>query len=456
MLTTKIQNFFSPRGANNKNLNIGQTQVVDELGIFPRRVDQIGKSANGLFITVVTVGFIAFFVWASNTSIDKVTRASGKVIPTEQTQNIQHMEGGIISQILVFEGQQVFAGDVLVRVENIFNLAELEQIKLELVAQTLRMARLDAEAQGLENFVVDTNTFPSNSDLVASEKQIYTRRKANLNEQLLIITDQARQQNLGLSELETRLINKRREYELTAETVQSLRGLVEAGAASRNSLLDRESQLQRIQTQLNDLEYQIPQFQSGLSEFMRRRTELELEFRSTAESERSQAQISIAKLQESISAMNDRSQRTNVIAPIDGRINRLLVSTIGGVVQPGQTLVQIVPINKSIAIEARISPKDRASIYPGLASVIKISAYDYSIYGGLEGKIIEISPDALQDEFGQPYFRVRIEADAQAFGPNEPVVPGMLAEVNVLTGSNTVLDFLLKPVRRLKENALRQ
>ncbi len=425
-------------------------------GIFPRQVDSIGQSANAMFITVVIVGFFAFFTWASLTSIDKVTRASGRVIPIEQNQNIQHMEGGIISQILVQEGEYVEKGDVLVKVENSFNLAELEQIKLELLAQRVRMARLDAEARGLDNFVLDNMVPQPGADLVNSETQIFNRRKANLEEQLLIVTDQARQQSLGLSERETRLINKRREYELMEQTVQSLRGLVQSGAASRNSLLDRETQLQKIQTQLDDLEYQIPQFRSGLSEFIRRRNEIELEFRSRAENDRAEAQNTIAKLEETISAMFDRSRRTNVVAPISGRINRLLVSTVGGVVQPGQTLAQIVPANQSIAIEARVSPKNRADIYPGLNAIIKISAYDYSIYGALEGSIVEISPDALKDENGQPYFRVRIEADAQSFGPNEPVVPGMLAEVNVLTGANTVLDFILQPIRRIKENAFRQ
>ena len=434
----------------------GDLPVSRTEGIFPRQVDSIGQSANAMFITVVIVGFFAFFTWASLTSIDKVTRASGRVIPIEQNQNIQHMEGGIISQILVQEGEHVEKGDVLVKVENSFNLAELEQIKLELLAQRVRMARLDAEARGLDNFVLDNMVPQPGADLVNSETQIFNRRKANLEEQLLIVTDQARQQSLGLSERETRLINKRREYELMEQTVQSLRGLVQSGAASRNSLLDRETQLQKIQTQLDDLEYQIPQFRSGLSEFIRRRNEIELEFRSRAENDRAEAQNTIAKLEETIAAMFDRSRRTNVVAPISGRINRLLVSTVGGVVQPGQTLAQIVPANQSIAIEARVSPKNRADIYPGLNAIIKISAYDYSIYGALEGTIVEISPDALKDENGQPYFRVRIEADAQSFGPNEPVVPGMLAEVNVLTGANTVLDFILQPIRRIKENAFRQ
>ncbi len=436
--------------------NAGDINSREAGGIFPRQVDSIGQSANAMFIGVVVVGFIAFFTWASLTSIDKVTRASGRVIPIEQNQNIQHMEGGIISQILVQEGEQVEAGDILVKVENSFNLAELEQIKLELLAQRVRMARLDAEAKGLSNFTLGNMVPQPGIDLINSETQIFNRRKANLNEQLLIVTDQARQQSLGLSERETRLINKQREYELMEQTVQSVRGLVQSGAASRNSLLDRETQLQKIQTQLNDLEYQIPQFQSGLSEFLRRRTEIELEFRSQAENGRAEAQNTIAKLEEAISAMLDRSRRTNVVAPISGRINRLLVSTLGGVVQPGQTLAQIVPANQSIAIEAKVFPKNRADIYPGLNAIIKISAYDYSIYGALEGTIVEISPDALKDENGQPYFRVRIEADAQSLGPNEPVVPGMLAEVNVLTGSNTVLDFILQPIRRIKENAFRQ
>ena len=154
--------------------------------------------------------------------------------------------------------------------------------------------------------------------------------------------------------------------------------------------------------------------------------------------------------------MTDRKIRTNVVAPISGRINRLLVTTVGGVVQPGQIVAQIVPDTLSIAVDARLSPKDRAKVWPGLEAVIKISAYDFSIYGGLRGEVIEISPDALMDERGNPYFRVRVEADASSFGPDNPIVPGMIAEVNILTGSNSVLNFLLRPVRRIQENAFRQ
>jgi HlyD family type I secretion membrane fusion protein len=145
-----------------------------------------------------------------------------------------------------------------------------------------------------------------------------------------------------------------------------------------------------------------------------------------------------------------------VLAPIGGIVNKLFVSTVGGVVKSGEPLAVIVPIDSSIAVEAKLSPTDRAEVWPGLPAIVKISAYDYSVYGGLKGKVTDVSPDALQDERGQPYFRVRLEANTSDFGPDKPVVPGMLAEVDILTGRNSIMDTLLKPVRRLRDNALRQ
>ncbi len=154
--------------------------------------------------------------------------------------------------------------------------------------------------------------------------------------------------------------------------------------------------------------------------------------------------------------MQDRSRRTEVIAPIAGTVNKLFVDTIGGVVKSGEPLVQIVPADATVIIEARIAPQDRAEVWPGLPAVVKVSAYDYSVHGGLKGKVLDISPDVLNDDKGEPYFRVRLEADAGALGPARPVIPGMLAQVDIISGEHTVLGYLLKPVRRLKTEALRQ
>ena len=152
----------------------------------------------------------------------------------------------------------------------------------------------------------------------------------------------------------------------------------------------------------------------------------------------------------------DRSQRSDVIAPFAGVVNRLNVNTVGGVVRGGEPLVQLVPSDMAISMEVKLAPNDRAEVWPGLPAVVKISAYDFSRYGGLKGTVVDISADALTDENGVPYFRVRLEAEAANFGPNRPVVPGMLADVDILSGRHTILDYILKPVRRVRDNAMRQ
>ncbi|TDQ60456.1 HlyD family secretion protein/adhesin transport system membrane fusion protein [Maritalea mobilis] len=423
---------------------------------FARRTDQIDRHANGLFLLVIAVGLLLFLIWSAFTSLDEVTRGGGRIISTEQNRNIQHMEGGLISDILVQEGDSVVQGDVLLRIENSFSKAELEQTRLELASQRARHVRLMAEAEGASQMVPPDDLFADQPQAVANEQQIFERRQANLKDQFLIFEDQARQQRLSLSEHKLRLENKRKEYDLLFEQVESYRGLVKSGAASRNELLSRESSLQQVVTQINDLEFRVPAIQSELDEVLRRQNELTTRARADAEKEAAEVAVTIAKLNEAITAMVDRKSRTNVVAPIDGRINRLLVSTVNGVVQPGQVLAQIVPDDLSIAVDARLSPKDRANVWPGLEAVIKISAYDYTVYGGLKGEVVEISPDALQDEKGNPYFRVRVRADGATLGDNNPIVPGMLAEVNILTGSHTVLDYLLRPVRRVQSNAFRQ
>ena len=425
-------------------------------GMSVRATDSIARSANKIFVLVAVVGLVAFFGWAGSTSIEQVTKATGKVIPAVQNQNVQHMEGGIIAEILVHEGDQVQAGDPLVRVVNSFNVAELQQNQVDLAAETIRSARLAAESNGQSSFIPAADLASHHPQLVENEINLFRSRRANLDEQLAILDEQAKQQKLALGEQQARLRNKQHELDLMQQQVDSLTGLVASGAASRNSLLDRQSQLQQIRTAIDDLLMQIPQTQSGLDELARKRSGAELQFRTDADKERNDSEVKLAKLSGSAQAMQDRSLRTSVAAPISGRINRLLVTTIGGVVQPGQTLLTITPSDASVSIEAHVSPKDRGYIYPGLAAVIKVSAYDYSVYGGLRGKIVEISPDALQDGNSDPYFRVRVDASAQTFGPDHPVVPGMVAEVNILTGSSTVLDYLLKPLRRISENAFRQ
>ena len=193
-----------------------------------------------------------------------------------------------------------------------------------------------------------------------------------------------------------------------------------------------------------------------MSEITRRMNEAKSRFRSDADKDRSDTELQIAKLEETISALKDRSNRSDVLAPINGIVNKLHVTTVGGVVKSGEPLVEIVPVDAAVAVEAKIAPSDRGDVWPGQSAVVKVSAYDYSIYGGLPGRVVDISADALTDERGTLYFRVRLEAEAKNFGPAKPITPGMLAEVDILIGRRTVLESLLRPVRQIRDNALRQ
>ncbi len=422
---------------------------------FPRQCDTIAKDAHRTFLIAACLGVFAFITWSALVKLDTVTRGSGRIVPTQNNQMVQHFEGGIVSEILVGEGDRVKKGDILLRIENSFSRAEYSRAQLEMKAKQVQLARLLAESKGLTSIKVPPELEKQFPELVENERRLFKSRQVNLKEQLLILNDQVRQRELELAERNTRLTNITRERTLVSEQVESLKPLVKMGAVSKNDLLKNQTTLQRLETKISDLKYQIPKTRSSLSEVKRRRNEVILRFRSEAEKERTDVLLAIAKLKESVTALKDRKQRSDVRAPISGTVNKMFVTTIGGVVKSGQDLAQIVPADKSIAVEVKLSPKDRAEIWPGLPGVVKVSAYDYSIYGGLRGKITDISSDALKDEQGRPYFRVRLEATTSDFGKDKPVVPGMMAEVDILTGKHSILEYLVTPISKISEKALR-
>ena len=422
---------------------------------YPRHTDRIAARARGRLVLTVAAGMVAFFGWAAFTSLDKVTHGAGRVIPQLQNQVIQHFEGGIVTEILVREGEAVARGTPMLRVENSFARSELLQAQIEIKAKTIRAARLAAESQGAERVEIAPALSVELPGIAAQETGLFETRRRTLLVQLRILDDQVRQKELELAELKARLGLTRTERDLLMQRLGNLRKLNSIGAMSSNDLLENERQLQQIEARISDLVHDIPRTEAALSELAGRRSEQVLRFRGDSDRDRVDTQVQIAKLEETVLAMKERSVRTEVVAPIAGVVNKLFVNTIGGVVKSGDPLIQLVPAGSSVAVEARLSPADRAQVWPGLPAVVKVSAYDFSVYGGLQGKVVDISPDALPDEKGQPYFRVRLEADGTAFGADKPVVPGMLADVNIISGKQTVLEALVRPVRRIQENALR-
>ena len=416
----------------------------------------IATRASRLFVRTVAVALCLLIGWSAMAKLDRVTRGPGRIVSQEKNSVVQHLEGGIITQILVEEGQTVAEGDILMRIENSFAAAELASSDLETRSLRLKAARLEAETKGAAELVLDADLITKFPAQAAQQQRLFQRRQDEQAEQLKIIDDQIDQRKFELSEKQSRLYNKRRERALMQERLISLRELSAEGAIPRNELLQNETLFQQVVTEISDLEHQILQTEAALEEVRGRRREAILSFKSEAERELADTQIAISKLEETVLAYEDRRLRFDVTAPTSGTINKLLVRNVGGVVKPGQSIAEIVPDDARIEIEAKLSPRDRAHVWPGLKSVVKISAYDFTRYGGLNGRVVEVSPDALQDEQGNIYFRVRIEADGEGLGANNPIVPGMQAEVDIITGRQTVLNYLLRPIRNISARAMRE
>ena len=418
-----------------------------------RRCDRIAQSAKGLPLAAIAVSVAALGIWSALTQIDGITRSSGAVVPFNQNQTVQHLEGGIVSEILVREGDKVQAGQVLVRIRDAQSIATLQQTQTQLWAKRATLARLDAELKPDAAI-----TFPADIPegfILASEREFFAQRRRDQAEQLLILEDKIRQHEISLSGLVARRSNLQREREWTSQRTASLRRLNQLGAASRNDMLQGETALQQIDTKITDLSHDIPQTESALSEAVRQRNGLTLKFRSEAFEERTKLLVEISQITESVTNLREKATRTDIRAPTSGTINKQLVSTIGGVIAPGAPIMEIVPISETIAIEAQLSPQDRAEIWPGTKAIVKITAYDYSIYGGLEAQVIDISPDIIREKDGQPFFRVRLNA-SNRLGDKHPIIPGMVANVDMITRRQTVLQYLLTPLLNVRDMAFRR
>jgi membrane fusion protein, adhesin transport system len=306
-----------------------------------RRFDSIARRSHTQLIWIIGLGVGAFLVWAAFTTLDKVTRGAGRVVSQTRNQIIQHLEGGIISEILVREGETVQAGQPLVRVENSFARAELQQNQVELKAKHLAWQRLDAEAKGLDDFTPPRDLARDAAHIAAQERSLFRARREGLGAQFAVVEDQNRQKVLELAEMRTRWTSAQRERDIVTPRVESLRRLTRIGAISQNELIENERTLQQIEARLAGLVHDIARLEAAVSELSRRREEIALRFRAEAEKEQRETAIHIAKLEETIVAMRDRSNRTEVVAPVSGTVNKVFVDTIGGVVKSGEPLFQI-------------------------------------------------------------------------------------------------------------------
>ncbi|BCM26286.1 HlyD family type I secretion membrane fusion protein [Methyloradius palustris] len=409
------------------------------------------------FVLITAMSLLLLLIWASLAKIDVIVRTTGRVIPAGKSQIVQHLEGGIVSTILVQEGETVKAGQPLVELSDIRARSDLGQDRNKRDSLRGREARLLTEAAGKSSI-----NFPDDlidSGVKQAETAAFQARLSHNNEETRVLRDQSAQKRGEIAETEARLRNLTGELELARQQFRLIEGLNKNGAASKMEMLDTQSRLQRMESQFNELQTSLPRLRAAQAETESKVSELWAHFRSDASSDLTQVRLELEKSNLDFETNEDKLQRNIVRAPVDGFVNRMMFSTVGGVIRPGEPLMEITPEDERIVVETRARPDDRANLRSGLPARVRISAFDYATYGALPGTVTEVSADTLTDEQQSRYYRVRIDAGSvrqvkmgKAAGP---ISPGMSVTADVVVGKRTVLSYLISPMLRFSDRVFR-
>lgn len=401
---------------------------------------------------------IAALVWAYFAEIEEITRGDGKVIPSRQIQVVQNLEGGIVAEILVSEGDEVEKDSLLLRIDDTRFSAPFRESRVKYMALKAKVARLRAESVGaILEIAEDIRTeFPS---IAQRETELYDSRQEELSTSLVILQEKLNQRGQELEELKAKKKQLKTAHYLINRELKMTSPLVKEGAVSEVELLRLRRDVNTIKGELTATELTIPRIESKLIEAESELAERTLEFRNKAKIELNDAYSILESLSVTAVALEDRLSRTSVKSPVHGTVNRVLINTVGGIIQPGMDLIEIVPLEDSLLVEVRIRPSDIAFLRADQKAVVKFSAYDFTIYGGMDAKVEHISADSIVGEDGNSYYIVRVRTDRNYLGPEDDplqIIPGMVATVDILTGQKTILSYLMKPLLRAKGMALRE
>ena len=402
--------------------------------------------------------FAAFLYWASVSEIEQVTRGQGKVIPSSQIQVVQNLEGGILSEILVQVGDVVKKDQLLLRIDKTRFVSSFQQNRAKFLSNLAKAARLEAEAND-EVFKVPQEVIDENPEIGLREKELFESRKQELGSSLNIKKQQISQRRQELRELGSKLEELDKTYGLFQKELALLKPLVKQGVVAEMEVLHLQRQASEMQGEMESIKQAMPRTRSKIEEAQLALDELKLNFHNKAKAELNEVKALLQEDSATSIALQDRLNRTAVKSPVNGTINRLLINTIGGVIQPGMDLIEIVPMEDTLLVEAMIKPADIAFLRPDQDAKVKFTAYDFTIYGGLKAKLEHISADSITDEKGNSYYLVRLRTEKNYLGPANdplPIIPGMITSVDILAGKKTVLSYLLKPVLRAKYMALRE
>ncbi|MCH4563634.1 HlyD family type I secretion periplasmic adaptor subunit [Halomonas sp. EGI 63088] len=400
------------------------------------------------FLYVVLLAVAALIAWSYFASIDEVTRGSGRVIPSSQLQRVQTFDGGVVQAILVREGERVEAGQVLMRIDPTRFVSSFRENRAQALA-------LEARAERLRALITDTPFAPAEPlraeapGIVAQEREVYESRREELREQESILADRIRQREEELREARARRDTAQREANMAGQELDLTRPLLQSGAVSEVEVLRLQRDVSRATGERDQAAAAVSRLEAAVEEARTQLSEVGTERRSDWQNDLAQTLGDLKALDESSTGLQDRVRLAEVRSPVDGVVQRLAINTIGGVAQAGQEVVEIVPSDDKLLVEARIAPQDIAFLRPGQPATIKLTAYDFAIYGGLSAELDHISADTITDDNDNTFYLVRVRTlPSENIASDLAVIPGMTAQVDIMTGKRTVMQYLLKPVLR--------
>ncbi|VVQ08517.1 Type I secretion system membrane fusion protein PrsE [Pseudomonas fluorescens] len=412
-----------------------------------------------LTIWAIIAFFVFLMLWANFAVIDEVTKGDGKAIPSSKIQKIQNLEGGIVAELFVKEGQIVEAGAPLIRLDDTRFASNVGETEADRLSMLLRVERLSAEVEDRPlNFPEDVlKAVPGQAK---SEESLYISRRQQLHDEIGGLQEQLIQRQQELREFTSKQAQYRQQLGFQRQEISMSEPLVAQGAVSPVEVLRLRRAEAETRGQLDATTLAIPRAESAIKEVQRKVDETRGKFRSEALTQLNEARTDLNKAQATGKALEDRVSRTLVTSPVRGIVNKLLVNTIGGVIQPGSDMVEIVPLDDTLLVEAKIRPQDIAFLHPGQEATVKFTAYDYTIYGGLKARLEQIGADTITDEDKKTtYYIIKLRTDRSHLGTDEKpllIIPGMVASVDIITGKKTVLSYLLKPIIRARAEALHE
>lgn len=404
-----------------------------------------------LYFWAVTIAI--FILWASLTQIDEITRGTGKVVPSGENKVVQNLEGGIVKEIYVKVGDEVKKGQPLLKIDNEKSKAQYGSSTIKRYELEAKIIRLKAEAEG-KPFTVPKELSEKMPQLVENERSLYLSKEKEIKAKLQALRAQKKQKEDELQETKDKIVHLIRTNELIDEEVKMMRPMVEQGVKSKVDFMKLQREQSQIKSDLSSAQNAIPRIKAAISEIENNIEEAKTAFENKAKEELNEATAEKLRVQKETQALSDQVHRTIVRSPINGIIQTLFINTIGGVIQPGADLVEIVPTDETLWLEVKIKPSDIAFIYPGQKAIVKITAYDFRIYGSLEGEVVHISADTTKDEKDNVFYIIHVKTKKNYLGSEKKplkIIPGMTVNVDIMTGKKTIMDYILKPILKAKQ-----